>query len=192
MSNTALALEQQRFLATLEIVQREGQHLLYSQQRLFGMCIDAQWVINLESRPEIAERLEAFVSRYSRMQDTIGEKLLPRWLRAQGERSTTLIDTLNRAEKLGILQSADQWIIARQLRNSLIHEYMTDPAEFAQAINLANAEVAELVGVYNALLQYAADKLKFNTDLQLQPLKRESVHQLALLDTVPRRESELP
>lgn len=69
---------------------------------------------------------------------------------------------------------------------------MTDPAEFAQAINLANSEVAELVGVYNALLQYAADKLKFNTDLQLLPLERESVHRLALLDTVPRRELELP
>ena len=169
MSNAVLALERQRFLATLEIVWREGQHLLYSRQRLFVAPIDTQWVIDLESHPEIAERLEAFVSRYSRMQDSIGEKLLPRWLRAQGERSTTLIDTLNRAEKLGILKSAEQWIMARQLRNSLIHEYMIDPAEFAQAINLAGSGIVELIGVYNALLQQTKDELKLNTDMQILP-----------------------
>ena len=57
---------------------------------------------------------------------------------------------------------------------------MTDPAEFAQAINLAGVAVAELVGVCNALVKYAVDKHKLNTDLQLLPLERESVHRLAL------------
>lgn len=169
MSNGVLTIEQQRFFATLEIVWREGQHLLYSRQRLLASAIDTQWVIDLEFQPEIAEQLEAFVSRFARMQDTIGEKLLPRWLHAQGERSSTLIDTLNRAEKLGILNSAERWIMVRQLRNGLIHEYMTDPTEFAKTINLASAAVAELIGVYNALLRHAKDELKLSADLQLLP-----------------------
>ena len=35
------------------------------------------------------------------------------------------LDNLFRAEKLGWIDSADQWIELRGLRNSLIHEYMT-------------------------------------------------------------------
>ncbi len=52
-----------------------------------------------------------------------------------------------------IINSADRWIAARQLRNSLIHEYMTDPDEFAQAIGLANVEATEPVNVYNRILE---------------------------------------
>lgn len=66
-----------RFLQTLEIVAREGKHLSYSWNSLFSQKIDAEWVRNLEHAPEIAERLEAFVSRFGRMQDTMADKLFP-------------------------------------------------------------------------------------------------------------------
>ena len=46
----------ERFLATLGIVHREGAHLLWSLQRLFGAgAPDAGWVRTLESRPEDAK-----------------------------------------------------------------------------------------------------------------------------------------
>ncbi len=105
MSQNALAMERQRLGATLETVRREGVRLLYSQQGLACQTTDKRRVVELENNPAMAERLEAFVSRYSRMQDTIGEKLLPHWLHAQGERTTTLIDTLNRAERLQIINA---------------------------------------------------------------------------------------
>lgn len=50
----------ERFLATLEIVAREGRHLHYSWQHLFAEPIDARWVARLDAAPELAERLEAF------------------------------------------------------------------------------------------------------------------------------------
>ena len=71
-----------RFLASLEIVYREGQHLGFSWHRLFDQAIDAAWAAALDQNPERAERLEAFVSRFGRMQDTIATKLMPRWLMA--------------------------------------------------------------------------------------------------------------
>lgn len=75
-----------RFLPTLEIVRREARHLHFNHQRLFAHPIDADWVRKLESAPELAEQMEAFISRYGRMQDTIADKLLPRWLMALAER----------------------------------------------------------------------------------------------------------
>lgn len=62
-------LPQARFLAALELVRHAGGHLAYSIQRVFSEPVDEAWVRALEQRPEVAERLEAFISRYARMQD---------------------------------------------------------------------------------------------------------------------------
>ena len=72
----------ERFVKTLHIVSREGVYLSYSWHRLFPSAIDAAWVAALAGHPEAAERMDAFVSRFGRMQDTIADKLLPRWLQA--------------------------------------------------------------------------------------------------------------
>jgi hypothetical protein len=98
---------QERFLYTLKIVHREGQHLMYSWHRLYSQKIDADWVNELQSVPQIAEQMEAFISRFGRMQDTIAGKLLPRWLVALEETPGSQIETLNRAERLGVLDDRD-------------------------------------------------------------------------------------
>lgn len=61
-----------RYLWTLGIVQREDRHLLYSWQTLFERepPLGLAWVNALEEHPDEALKLEAFVSRYGRMQDT--------------------------------------------------------------------------------------------------------------------------
>ncbi len=151
-----------RFLATLEVVCREGTHLDYSRNRLFALAVDNEWVACLESRPEEAERLEAFVSRFGRMQDTISDKLLPRWLLALAERPGSLIDTLNRAERLGVIENALQWVAMRQLRNKLVHEYLGDPAEFAESLLLARDFVDVLNATYNRLRNYAEEQMKID------------------------------
>jgi hypothetical protein len=132
--NLASGLPTTRFLQTLEVVALEGKHLPYSWQRLFSQPVDLAWVRNLEQAPEIAERLEAFVSRFGRMQDTMADKLLPRWLQALAETPRSQIETLNRAERLGVLSSVEQWLEARYLRNRLVHEYVRDAALFAEDI----------------------------------------------------------
>jgi uncharacterized protein YutE (UPF0331/DUF86 family) len=44
------------------------------------------------------------------------------------------LDNLNRAEKLGLLSSVADWIEARSLRNSLVHEYTEDVELLRQSI----------------------------------------------------------
>ncbi len=138
MNPAAGLLPVERFVKTLHIVWREGGHLSYSWHRLFSNPIDAVWVTALAKEPEAAERMDAFVSRFGRMQDTIADKLLPRWLEAVAERPGSQIDTLNRAEQLQVVGSVSSWLEARKLRNRLVHEYMEDPEEFAEGLNLAS------------------------------------------------------
>jgi hypothetical protein len=149
-----------RFLSTLAVAAKEAEHLEWSRARVSEQKIDAAWVESLPSRPEFAERLEAFVSRYGRLQDTIADKLLPRWLIALAERPGSQIETLNRAERLGVIEDVTRWLEARQLRNRLIHEYMTDSTSFAEDLNRAEAYSRMLLKTYRRLREDAANRLK--------------------------------
>ncbi len=153
-----------RFLHTLDIVSHEGRHLAYSWGRLDACAITADWVRGLESAPEIAERLEAFVSRFGRMQDTIADKLLPRWLMAQAERPGSLIENLNRAEQLGVMDSVERWLEARELRNRLVHEHMQSPESFAEDLKMAKEYSHLLLNAYNKIRDYAKVRMGVNEE----------------------------
>jgi len=149
-----------RFLQTLDIVSREGNHLAYSWGRLYSQPIDAAWVRSLENNPELAERLEAFVSRFGRMQDTIAGKLLPRWLIVLAETPGSQIETLKRAERLGVVENVEHWLEARKLRNRLVYEYMERPEAFAEDLQLAKEYCFLLVDSFNRLREFAATRME--------------------------------
>ena len=154
-----LELPVARFLDTLEIVAKEGKHLSYSWTSLFNQSIDMEWVVGLEQNPRRAEQLEAFVSRFGRMQDTMADKLFPRWLLALAEVPGSQIETLNRAERLGVLTSTEHWLEARNLRDRLVHEYMTEPAKFVGDLALAREYSLMLIATFNCLRQDAMTRM---------------------------------
>lgn len=121
-------------LLALDLAQKEAAHLRYSQVTLFAQPIDLAWVQTLGDRPDLAEKVEAFVSRFGRLQDHLGDKLLPRLAALVGENSKTLLDALAIAEKTELLVSADAFIAARRLRNALVHEYMHDAQIFFESL----------------------------------------------------------
>jgi len=121
-------------LQSLALAHKEAQHLRYSQRTLFALPIDLVWVRNLAEQPALAEKVEAFVSRFARLQDHLGEKLLPRYAALVGESQRTLIDTLAFAERAELLPEADAFIAARRLRNALVHEYMQDEQLFLDSL----------------------------------------------------------
>lgn len=108
-------LARQRFIDTYRIVSREKRHLDYSCQKLFSTELSTQNLTNLDSNPELAETIEAFASRFGRMQDTMAGKLFPRFLEAQAEPTGTQLETLQRMEKLGLVDSVERWLEAREL-----------------------------------------------------------------------------
>lgn len=84
------------------------------------------------------------MSRFGRLQDTVGDKLLPQYLNVVGEAIGPAIDNLNRTEKLGLLASAELWMTLRDLHNEMIHEYMEDLDRLADALNKGYEHVATL------------------------------------------------
>lgn len=73
--------------------------------------------------------LDQLVFRFGRLQDSIGTRLLPALLQVIEEwhDHEPFLDKLNRAEKLGLLPSAEQWQLLRELRNQTAHEYPNQP-----------------------------------------------------------------
>nr|VFK46353.1 MAG: hypothetical protein BECKTC1821E_GA0114239_10635 [Candidatus Kentron sp. TC] len=147
-----------RFLATLEIARRELTVLEYSHAKLFSQTMDADRVRRLTDDMPDAETLEAFVSRFGRFQDTVGDKLLARALAMLLETPRSLIDNLSRAEQLGWIADAESWIKARELRNRLIHEYMTDADRFAADIRAAGGFMGMFRESYAAFLAVAEER----------------------------------
>ena len=152
-----------RFLATLDIVSREGKHLYYSYGRLFSSDIDENWVKRLETDPELAERLEAFVSRFGRMQDTIADKLLPQWLLALAGWPGSQIEVLNRAEKLGVIENVEEWLQARKLRDVLVHEYMESESDFTENLLLAKRHCKMFGDCFNQVRTYVESRMDIKT-----------------------------
>ena len=142
--------ERLRFL--VRIVEKEILHLAYSSNKLFAQPFDERKAATLDQTPELAETLEAFVGRFCLLQDTVGDKMLLAWLKAVQEKTSTFIDNLDKAEKLSLLPSADQWIQLRINRNKMIHEYIENAAELADAINLAKEGIGLLEEFANNLI----------------------------------------
>jgi uncharacterized protein with HEPN domain len=139
-----------QFLA--RVVRKECQHLSTTDQRLFKSVFGLEQTAQLESDPELAERVEAFVSRFGRLQDTLGDKLLPLLLDALGEKISAAIDNLDRAERLNLIHSADEWMAMRMLRNQMIHEYVEDPVVLTSALQTGHAFVPGLIAAANKMI----------------------------------------
>ncbi len=93
--------ERLRFL--IRVIRKEIAHLEYSSSQVFKETVTAENIGSLIEDPDFSESLEAFSGRFFRLQDTIGDKLLPAWLLAIGELPKTAMDNLAKAEKLEML-----------------------------------------------------------------------------------------
>lgn len=127
--------ERLRFL--LRVIEKEITHLDYAAQQAFSGGITVERMASLNDDPALALKVEAFVSRFCRLQDTLGDKLLPAVLTALGEPPAAHLINLDKAERFGWLNSAEQWLQLRQLRNQMIHEYIEDIQTFTDAIQIA-------------------------------------------------------
>ena len=139
-----------QFLA--RVVHKESQHLTTTDQRLFGNLFTIEQASRLEADHDLAERVEAFVGRFGRLQDTVGDKLLPLLLDALGEKTSSVIDNLDRAEQLGLLKSADEWMTIRNLRNQMVHEYVEDTVVLCSALQTGHIFVPALIFAANKMI----------------------------------------
>lgn len=146
-----------RFL--LETVALESEHLCTTDGRLFTVPFTADRAQTLRTDDDLSERLDAFVARFSRLQDTAGDKLLPALLVRLGEPVGSVLDNLERAARLGLLaEGSEAWLAARALRNRMVHEYIRKPEALAEAVTGAHEAVPMLVAFAERCTQYARER----------------------------------
>lgn len=141
------------------VVERESRYLQQTDARLFGELALAQTLKQLDIDPLLAERLDAFVSRFGRLQDTVTYKLLPALLQAMAEPRGAALENLDRAEKLGWLDSADQWLEMRKLRNQMVHECIEDRVVLTDALQAGHAFVPMMLAVASRLIEKTQQRL---------------------------------
>ena len=127
-------------LDQLEVAARMAQHLERSWQAIQqDLPLSAEQVVALDD--EAIDRLDLFLGRFGKLQDFMAGKLFRALARASLEdtsQDVSLLDTLNRMEKFGVLENLDDWLKIRLLRNAFAHEYLTDSAAIADNINAAS------------------------------------------------------
>jgi hypothetical protein len=146
---------------SLDLAIKERSYLEYSASTLAQHALDGNFIALTQQQPALAEKVGAFVSRFGRLQDHVGEKLLPQFAMLLGEKPSASM--LNLAEKRGWVPDVMQFIQARKLRNLLVHEYMHDEALFLEALTDALNATAMLYKIVSHIEKIA-------TDLGLHPV----------------------
>lgn len=137
----------------VRVVGKEIEHLVISQQMIFDPYFSLEQAQSLAVDADLSIKVEAFSSRFARLQDTVGDKLLPTWLAALNEPIGAAIDNLNKAEKLGVLASVEEWLTIRSLRNQMVHEYIESLDVLTNALNQANEHVTLIVDCASSIIE---------------------------------------
>ena len=106
--------------------------------------------------------VDQLIYRFSKLQDTMGEKIFPSILILSQEtvKNKTFIDILNRLEELEVLDK-NRWLRLREIRNEIAHEYSFNTDEVVDSIQSIFYKSDELIEIYNTTLLFCNDKFDF-------------------------------
>ncbi len=119
----------------VEELSRHRQRMAYARAKI------EQWALDeaLLEDDERVETLDAFVWRFTKLQDAMGQKLFPAVLEILQEpvREMAMLDRLARLEQLEYLQDAEHWQALRHIRNELTHTYPWEQSAMLEALAMA-------------------------------------------------------
>lgn len=108
---------------------------------------------------ESVQDWDQFVLRFTQLQDAIGNRLFSALLDYLLEPAAEqpMIDKINRLEKLGFIEHAEDWHLLWAIRNRFTHDYPDDDALRAAALNEA-VDSVELLKAVLDLVQPTAER----------------------------------
>lgn len=143
----------------IKVAQRHMHYLNYSTSKiktLFPISSD-----DIEGLDDEAVRgIDSMTSRFERLQDFMGRKLLNLCLERMDEPHETLplMDKLHLLEKYKIIQSANLWKEFRKIRNYISHEYPLNPQEVADNLNWVYKNITPLLKDLESLIKKIQDR----------------------------------
>jgi hypothetical protein len=106
--------------------------------------------------------LDQAAYRFMKLQDSLGEKVLPAVLLLALDPlppDALFGEKLQRLERIGAVPSAQAWRTLREVRNSLAHEYPDHPALQAALLTRFVRGVRELLDYWEAVRRFVASRL---------------------------------
>jgi len=92
------------------------------------------------------DKLENLSSRYARTTDMLVNKVLRSIDTVESDDIGTVIDIMNRAEKRGIVTSAEILHTVKDLRNNIVHEYkISEITRFFEAVQKYTPVLLEII-----------------------------------------------
>jgi len=112
-----------------------------------------QFVFNT-LKPEKRAILDAYLKRFASIQDFLGAKIFSLLLEIAGINNTKMSEVLSNIEKENIIDSLENWIELREVRNELEHDY---PEELQEALN----DLKYCIDSFSKLESYYLNSLNF-------------------------------
>ena len=158
MSNSIAKQKVIKVIAECELHQKRIEYALIKLKQFMPLTVDSYKTLNDEQ----IESLDQFLFRFSKLQDAIDQRLFSGVLEILEEpvKDTSFLDRLNRLEQLRIIDSKEQWLNLRNMRNNLAHEYEDDPKGMSEALNLIYEFHGVLVNIFLQVKKYIASKIE--------------------------------
>ena len=120
--------------------------------------------------------IDGFIFRFIKLQDVIEEKLFRLILINLKENDISFMDepfinVLNKLEKYRIIDSADEWLNLRNIRNSFAQEYQVDLLKRIDALNKGFNNLYNLYNIYVKIKKYAENKLSTLKNIDISAYK---------------------
>ncbi len=102
---------------------------------------------------EATKTIDAFVLRFTKLQDHMGQKLFKAFLDKIGEYKDNMsfIDILDKLEKLNIINSTDEWL---EMRNLMTYEYSNELYNIKSEINIAISKIPTIENAIKNITDY--------------------------------------
>ncbi len=124
----------------LALMDNAAEHLRYSYERCQLLGNKTSYTF------EELERFEALTGRFARLSDLLIQKIFRLIDQLDLDTQGTIRDQINRAEKKGLIASAETFIDIRELRNSIAHEY-----DLAATLTLFSEVMSHCPAIFNAV-----------------------------------------
>ena len=106
--------------------------------------------------------VDQLIFRFSKLQDTLGEKIFPAVLILSEEdvKRKTFVDILNRLEELDIINK-NAWLKLREIRNEIAHEYSFNTEELVASITNIYNTSDDLIKFFDEVYGFCQAKFTF-------------------------------
>ena len=129
-------------------------HLLQKQLFWIDISFNECRNIGIKEKYSIEEftKFETLCSRYSRGIDFLIRKMFRTLDEYEFENQGTLIDVVNNAHKRGLFEDIDELRIMKDIRNTIVHEYIED--DLVEVFDEVLEYTAKLIHIINTTMKY--------------------------------------